>query len=470
MADINVLYIVVDSLRAGDTSLHGYRRETTPFLEEFAQQATVYTEARAPDRWSLPSHTSMFTGYHVAEHGMRKKTDQLEPGHTVFERLADSGYATGVFSANPYLTAMNTGLSRGFDTVVGTSSEPLFPDAINPQKYKSRLTAFLSDAIRHDKPMRSIANGVISKLAWDYPWLLPESIQDRVSSGVQSGLKYTDAFVSWLDDTEGSWGACINFMDTHHPYLPNKEHNQWDDGSIKNIRSSIRQYPVDFYAGREKLWKAEAIRNLYHGTIRQVDQYVHRIVQELKSRDILEQTLLIVTSDHGEGFGEYCPVHEIPVVGHNVGATEANLHVPLVVHWPNADDGRTITKPVSTTNLPHVVSAAREGIKDDPLVSSEPVVACSSGVTSSLGSTGSPCDDEQLLKDIPILYENTSKGIEKTVFDNSPSSRLIDRPEWEPTDRRFQDTVPLRDLSLKETQDESMTAEVEQRLEDLGYR
>jgi len=64
----NVLLIVLDSVRAKNTSLHGYGRETTLFLEEFAEQSTQHEQARAPPSWSLPSHVGMFTGLHVAEH------------------------------------------------------------------------------------------------------------------------------------------------------------------------------------------------------------------------------------------------------------------------------------------------------------------------------------------------------------------------------------------------------------------
>lgn len=413
----------------------------------------------------------MFTGYHVAEHGVRGESDRLEPGHTVFEQLADDGYATGVFSENPYLTAMDTGLSRGFDIVVGTSAEPLFPDGMDPQEYKSRTAAFLRDAVGHDRPLRSLANGVVSKLAWDYPWLLPDYIRDRTSFGVQPGSRYVDAFVSWLEGREGPWAACLNFMDTHHPYLPEAEYNRWDDGTIEGIRRSVRQYPGDFYAGREQLWKAESIRNLYDGTIRQVDAYVNQIVQELRSRDLLDQTLLIVTSDHGEGFGEQCPVHGIPVVGHNVGATEANLHVPLIVHWPESSGGRTVTDPVSTTDLPRAVAATRDERESDPLVTEGPTLACSSGIDAGMLPADHPRNGEERLKrDTHVLYESIEQGVEKVVFGDSPSRRLLERSSWQHTDRQFHDAVTLRDVSVRADRTDSTTAEVEQRLKHLGYR
>ncbi len=68
--DPNILLIVLDSARARNMSLYGYERETTPNLNQLEETATVYDQARAPARWSLPSHVSMFTGHHVTQHGV----------------------------------------------------------------------------------------------------------------------------------------------------------------------------------------------------------------------------------------------------------------------------------------------------------------------------------------------------------------------------------------------------------------
>jgi arylsulfatase A-like enzyme len=93
VTDTNVLFVVADSLRAANTSLLGYRRETTPFLSEFAAESTVYTQARAPSNWTVPSHVSMFTGTDAAAHGF-EITERLTEGHTIWEELAAAGYGT----------------------------------------------------------------------------------------------------------------------------------------------------------------------------------------------------------------------------------------------------------------------------------------------------------------------------------------------------------------------------------------
>ena len=96
----NVLLVILDSVRAKNTSLLGYPRETTPKLETFAKNATTYTNARAPGIHSISSHTSIFTGYHVAEHQATSHGASLRPGHTVWEMLSGAGYRTGLFTPN----------------------------------------------------------------------------------------------------------------------------------------------------------------------------------------------------------------------------------------------------------------------------------------------------------------------------------------------------------------------------------
>lgn len=88
----NILLVVMDSVRASNTSLYGHENETTPFLESLAESSTVYEQARSSGSWSLPSHTSLFTGYNVAEHGIVEPENRLEEGHTIFETLRDEGY------------------------------------------------------------------------------------------------------------------------------------------------------------------------------------------------------------------------------------------------------------------------------------------------------------------------------------------------------------------------------------------
>lgn len=472
MADPNVLLLIVDSLRADRTSLHGFRRATTPFLNSVADEATVYTEARAPDRWSLPSHASLFTGYHAAEHGVTTEGDALEPGHTVFERLADDGYATGVFSENPYLTTLDTGLAAGFETVVGSSTEPLFPDGLDPDGYKNDVGGFLRAAAGADHPLQSLANGVVGKLAWDYPGLLPSDLLDRVGSGNRHGATYTDELLAWVADRDTEpWAACVNYMDAHHPYEPAPAHDEWDDGTVASVRAQLPDYPGVFYREEAPLWQAELVANSYDGTVRQVDAEIERLFDGLAAAGELSETLVIVTADHGEGFGERCPGRDTAVVGHATGAAESNLHVPLVVRFPGQTDGETITRPTSLTRLPSLVERVRNG-ESRPDVSGGPVVARSSGDPSPYDDV--PAETRRAMeRDVDVVYEETDEGVRKVV-DGPVGTRaqtLSATSEWTTTSETPADRVDLVDRSVERGRaDRAVDDATERRLEQLGYR
>lgn len=124
----NFLLIVLDSVRARNMSMHGYERETIPFLESFVDEATTYTQARAPGVASVPSHASLFTGLHVAEHGMRDVDRRLTAGTTIWDELADDGYETGVCSYNSYLTQAPIGFADAFQTVKSRWSTRFFSE------------------------------------------------------------------------------------------------------------------------------------------------------------------------------------------------------------------------------------------------------------------------------------------------------------------------------------------------------
>ncbi|WP_239641861.1 sulfatase [Haloterrigena salina] len=480
MSSPNVLLVILDSVRAKNTSLHDARHETTPFLSSLAADAaTQYTQARAPSQWSLPSHTSMFTGYHVPEHGVTAADAGIRSGETIFDELNEAGYETGLFSENPYLTSLETGLDSGFDTVAGASREPLFEGA-NPDEFKGDVGGFLQAALGSGRPARSLANGMVAKLAWDYPDLLPDRLERRLGSGTVPGSTFTDLFLDWVEGTDEPWAGCINFMDAHHPYLPNAEFDKWNDGAITAIQQSIDSMPLGFYDGSDEWWKCELLEYLYDGTIRQLDREVQRLVKALRERGDFENTLLIVTSDHGEGFGERSRLRNVRIAGHNVGETEENLHVPLVVSHPEQDEGGVVDAPATLTAIPRAVRRAVEGERDLGAFTEPPVVARTQGMLApqqgQLSQAG--IDIDPLVGESDVLYESGDDFVYKQARwnDRTLSVRSIDAAT-NFTDRgvgveRIQSVFDgFEDAGIRiEADQDTITEATERRLENLGYR
>jgi arylsulfatase A-like enzyme len=356
----NVLLIVLDSVRAANCSLHGHVHETTPELERLADESIVYEQARAPGTWSLPSHTSMFTGYHVVEHGVTRTHHKLKPGNTIWEELATDGYDTGVFSENTWITDMDVGLKDGFETVEGARNLP-FPDAVDPSNFvlsegQGRYLAYLRHCLTRDDTLRSLANGVFTKIAWDYPHLLP----DRFTASTPARV-YADLFLDWEAERDGPWAACVNFMDAHMPYLPDEEYDRWGGQELRRLQDDMDDQVWEFNGGQRPWWQRRALEGLYDGAIAQADAQVGRIVDALRNRGVLDDTLLVVTSDHGEGFGERSHVRpDARLSGHGQGIHDCLLHVPLVVRPPGGGAER-VTDLATLTAFPEVVRAARDG-------------------------------------------------------------------------------------------------------------
>jgi len=338
----NVLLVVLDSVRAANCSLYDADHDTTPFLSTYADRATVYDQARAPSNWTLPSHVSTFTGLDAQEHRVTVQ-DRLEPGHTVFERLADRhGYATGLFTENGFLAGHDVGLHRAFGTV------ETIPDRFDA-RYDTR---------------------------------------DR--SPGPDGFYYADRLLSWIDDRDGPWAACCNLMDAHRPYEPRPTYDRWSHAGDRETQDDLPiRWEWAFHGGERPMWHLHALESLYDGGIRQDDAVLRRLIAGLATRDCHDDTLVVVVGDHGEGFGEPGRLaQEPPAVAHLVPMHETLLHVPLVVSAPNQRSGHRVDAPASPRLFPEVVEthvgAGAEGPDLGGFVPDGPVRASKQPVTADL--------------------------------------------------------------------------------------
>ncbi len=478
----NVLLVVMDSVRAANTSLHGHEHETTPTLESLADEATVYEQARSPGTWSLPSHTSMFTGLHVLEHGVTRARDKLSAGHTIFEELRERGYTTGVFSENTWITDMDCGLPDAFDTVEGARNL-LFPDAIDPSNFvlsegQGQYVQFLRRCLDRDDTVQSVANGVFTKLAWDYPGLLP----DRFTSSTPADV-YTDLFLEWERDQSGPWAATINYMDAHLPYLPAEDHDQWGGDRLQALQAEMDDQVWEFNGGQRPWWQRRALEGLYDGTIHQIDAEVDRLVTTLRDRGVLDDTLLVVTSDHGEGFGEPSRIRRDPdssrpnarVAAHGAGIHEVLCHVPLLVRPPGGRDGERVTEPASLTRFPTVVRRTLNG-GDGSFVPDDPVVVSSHGLEEPMEERATRYTGElyRFNGDCRAVYEANNGLVEKHVGWRDERCRVTvadAKTSWRNGDSGTVDEQldDVSDVGVRTETDGEVDDATQQRLEELGY-
>lgn len=480
----NILLIVLDSVRAHNTSLHGYGRETTPSICSLAERSTFYEEARAPSSHSISSHASMFTGYPLSVHCLHRPEQRIDPDMTIWNELSTKDYRTGVFSENPFLTRLSVGLRAPFDTVyAGRNARLPFPSAIDPSEYVHSPSSgrdygqFLGDAIAEGTPIRSVLNGVglLSENS-RYANLVP----DRLQPGKLTGKTFAEKFIEWSQRESDPWAACLNLMDAHFPYLPLEQHNLWGDSSDIEFMESMDYSVWEYYTDERDWSEMGRLENLYDGGIHQCDRAVGKIIEELENNGELSDTLVVVTSDHGQGFGEDCELRQIKSRSHGSpgGLGEGILHVPLLVHFPGQRDSEHVTDICSISEFPTLV---REVVADDwshhSLVTDSPVVA--------LMPARNPGESvgEKYLDDMgpfdktgKVVYEMENGNIMKyrTSGDDEGAFKAtgtlsverVSNNAKEHVDAVFSELGEQFDLSANS---ESISEETREHLEDLGY-
>lgn len=323
----NLLLLILDTVRAVDLSLYGYARPTTPELERFAARGTVFDLAFAVASWTLPSHASMFTGCWPFQLGVTWEHGLDERWPTLAEVLRAHGYATAGFSGNAPAVSWETGLSRGFEH---------FDDYPISLWTATQATAFGNVLYG---PVRRVVTPALRQLPGLWRVRLPVQGQSRPAGQISA------AFLSWLDRARPApFFAFLNFIDAHTPYTPP------DSFRLRFHSPTLKPLVRESWSVAPKLpltpADLQAKRDAYNGAIAYLDTELGRLFRELDRRGLLENTLVIVTADHGEEFAEH------GLVEHGNSLYRRSLHVPLLVRFPgHAPEGQRVTVPVSLRNL-----------------------------------------------------------------------------------------------------------------------
>ncbi len=340
----NVLLIVLDTVRADCLSLYGYRRPTSPALERLAERAIRFDEARAAAPWTLPSHASVFTGRWPHELGVDWNVPLDGTFPTLAEYLGSRGYATAGFVANVYYCSYEFGLDRGF-----THYEDYVLGPLDPLR-----TCLLGDISL--KAMAYAGRALSSSPGGSL--LLPHKDstfwRDLAVPPVKKHAESINrAFLDWLSrrrEPTRPFFAFLNYFDAHTHYL-------LPSGALYRFgRSPRTEADVQALADWITLDKLNLpayyrtlARDCYDSCLAYLDERLGELFDELKRRGVLEHTLVIVTSDHGEGLGE----HDLFFHGESLYRTE--IHVPLLIALPGHVRPATVSETVSLRDLPATI-------------------------------------------------------------------------------------------------------------------
>lgn len=429
MAGRNVVLLVIDTLRADHLGTYGYGRATSPELDRLAAESVVFDYAVSQAPWTKPSVASLLSGRYPHEHGVRAEHDALTADvETIAADLQGRGFHTAAFTSNPWITP-EFGFDRGFDH-------------------------FFQSA-RMSGVQMTLAFGLISRLetqlrrrgvSLDLTGLLRGPIE-HYPTNVERDRKLTEEMLEWLDEHRSDrFFVYAHLIGPHSPYRPPEEFARrfrdpsWDPSSIPTVpppraRSIFAPARAVDDAHREMLIAQ------YDAAIAFTDSLVGEIRQGLERLGLLDDTLLVVTSDHGEEFyehGSWTHWHAL---------YDEAIHVPLMVRLPSVLQPARRPEPVMLVDVYPTIGgllgidlagATLDGLNlFGPAVAARPVVY--SEYAHYLGATYRSrmalrkklklieTEDQARNESLDELYDHESDPAERTNLLENPSSDVAQR-------------------------------------------
>ncbi|WP_422927805.1 sulfatase [Singulisphaera sp. PoT] len=328
----NILLVVMDTVRADHLSTYGYSRGTTPNLTRLAARGVKFDRATTTAPWTLPAHASMFTGRWPHETAtLRGKP--LESGiPTLAEFLASRGYATGGFVANHFNCSRESGLSRGF---------------AHYEDYEVSVVSTLGSSGLGWLCVKAAAlvRTEYRRIAGLEPSLL-------LSRGFQrkDAPRINEDALRWVDANRGRpFFAFLNYFDAHDPYLlPEGVDHHFGLKPTTRAETDLLRDWIHVEKGNLTERQVTLALDSYDDCIAYLDDHLGQLFDELDRRDLSRDTVVVVTSDHGEHFGEH------GLFGHGVSLYQGEIRVPLLVVDPRsaASAGTVHADPVSLRDLP----------------------------------------------------------------------------------------------------------------------
>ena len=277
----NVLLVVLDTHRADVLSAYGNSVATTPHFDRLAKEGTRFESAFSTDFWTLPGHASLFTGLYPSRHGATSETNALAAqAKTLAEVLQGAGYRTGAFVSNPWISA-ERGFAQGFDTFEET--------------WKRRPGVALED---------------------------------------EGGIQLSRDWITTRIERREPFLVFLNLNDAHMPYTPDPQVlHRLHPGPRSADRRGHLQTITSMWphlAGAEPLGETdfEILRELYEAEVAMTDQLLGTLISHLRDLGILDETVVVVTADHGENIGDHGQID------HLLSLYDSTVRIPLALRYP----------------------------------------------------------------------------------------------------------------------------------------
>ncbi|MCW1301601.1 MAG: sulfatase [Candidatus Parvarchaeota archaeon] len=386
--DYNVLFVLCDTLRRDIINLYGgpVRMQN---LSNLARDGVVYNDAISPSPWTIPAHVSFFSGMYLNEHGIHE-TQKLRTWHvtnnnkSIKDRLISGilsrrGYNTLGISTN-LLVSTITGLDAGFNTFFNLDTVPT--------RYQLRQDKDLIKMVRSGYSNSEIAVSLLKKMKintlfkYGLAYLKTRSTEKALNFPFDKGASAVNMILSSSNWNEPFF-RFINLMEVHEPYR----------------HSSYRGPQENFKSERNKRREMSRVKTEYMKEAEYLDLMLGKILLTLKKQGVYDDTMVIVTSDHGQAFNEH------GYIDHGVYLYDELVRVPMVIKYPKNRKFERKKGYQSLVNLPKVIVSATEG-GDDSDLTTESAFSESYGLNV-------PISGRDLKNNRPLvnLYERPRKAV-----------------------------------------------------------
>jgi len=388
----NMILIVMDTLTARNMQLYGYERPTTPFISEWAKDAIVFTRAHSSSDWTVPSMMSLMTGQRVWTHGIwhlinyRPFIGKYENNFPAI--LKDYGYDVYCFVQNPFAHPDTLSIKEPF--LIRDKSERFYKPAI--WWWDVLKSFFLTNPVVSEWifEMNPIAKKINSFRPETFTTTVPPDIVynrflKSISNRRLQGNKPQRPFFAWL-----------HVFPPHEPYLPPQPYKgmfgdaeQFDTFKKQKKFGTGREYKIEEQAD------IDILRKRYDEFILYSDKKFELFLSQLSKTIDMSNTIIILTSDHGESFSHGWLAHKGPHL------YESLTHVPLIIKIPGRTNAKTIDVLVESTDIaPTILDLA--GIPKPAWMEGRTLVPLFEGKTIDPQPIFSMQFDNQVIGDYPI--------------------------------------------------------------------
>lgn len=344
-----MIVIVLDTLRKDALPVYG-GKSITPNLEKFSQDSVVFQNAIAPSSWTVPSHVSIFTGLYPRKHGVHedfeggprgifRKLHEFR-GNAITKKLKDFGYNTLGLSANGQISP-GTGFENFFDNLSYYSSDYSSSDYRSQMNEIFRLGRSKIQIVRNSL-MKGKVKDRIRFYASRKDYLMRRKILNYPL------MKGADNIVETLINSH--YGTplflFLNFVEVHEPLC------KWE------IRDGSRMHRDLIGFNRISESRILQVKENYIQALSNLDKQIGRLFYDLKQRKIYDDSLIIVTSDHGQSMKEN---RKFPYYGHGNFVYDELTNVPLIVKLPGNKKIKQKQGYQSLTKIPKLIESVFEG-------------------------------------------------------------------------------------------------------------